>query len=163
MAEIIETNLPGVGLRHELICESGERIGVITRHSGRRDLLLFDRSDPDLVGRSVAMSPDDARVLADLLGGATLIERFEDLRQHIAGLSIDWLPVSHGSRFAGQTLGATEMRTLTGVSAIAILRGGTALPAPGPDDVLIGGDVVVVVGLADGIDAAAKLLAATES
>ena len=29
MAEIIETSLPGVGLRHELACESGERVGVI--------------------------------------------------------------------------------------------------------------------------------------
>ena len=108
------------------------------------------------------MSPDEARVLADLLGGATLVERFEDLRQHIAGLSIDWLPVSERSRFAGQALGATEMRTRTGVSAIAVLRGGTAIPAPGPDDVLLGGDTVVVVGLAGGIDAAARLLSAPE-
>ena len=88
------------------------------------------------------------------LGGATLVERFEDLRQHIAGLSIDWLPVSERSRFAGKALGATEMRTRTGVSAIAVLRHGTAIPAPGPDEVLLGGDTVVVVGVAEGIDAA---------
>ncbi len=162
MAEIIETSLPGVGLRHELVCESGERVGVITRHSGRRDLLVFDVEDPDSVSRSVAMSPDEARMLADLLGGATLVERFEDLRQHIAGLSIDWLPVSSRSRFAGEALGATEMRTRTGVSVIALLRHGTAIPAPGPDDVLEAGDTVVVVGLAEGIDAAAGLLSAAE-
>ena len=145
MAEIIETSLPGVGLRHEMVCDSGDRVGVITRHSGRRDLLVFDRADPDSVSESVAMSPDEARGLADLLGGATLVERFEDLRQHIAGLSIDWLPVSEHSRFAGQVLGATEMRTRTGVSAIAVLRQGTPIPAPGPEEVLLGvfaGDVV---------------------
>ena len=45
VAEIIESNLPGVGLRHELLCESGDRVGLITRHSGRRDLLVFDRAD----------------------------------------------------------------------------------------------------------------------
>lgn len=94
MAEIIETSLPGVGLRHEIVCESGERAGVITRHSGRRDLSVFDRDDPDAVSRSVAMNPDEAGVLAGLPGGATLVERFEDLRQHIAGWSIDWLPLS---------------------------------------------------------------------
>jgi TrkA domain protein len=159
MAEIVETSLPGVGLRHDFVCESGARVGVITRHSGRRDLLVYAGHDPDAVSESVTMSPDDARVLADLLGGATLVERFEDLRQHIAGLSIDWLPVSERSRFAGQPLGATEMRTRTGVSAIAVLRHGTALPAPGPETVLLGGDTVVVVGLAEGIDAAARLLA----
>lgn len=162
MAEIIETNLPGVGLRHELGVESGDRVGVITRHSGRRDLLVFDREDPDSVGRSVAMQPDEARLLADLLGGATLVERFEDLRQHVAGLSIDWLPLSERSRFAGKPLGATEMRTRTGVSAIAVLRGGTAIPAPGPDEVLMGGDTVVVVGVAQGLDAAAQLLRESE-
>ncbi|HEY5664633.1 MAG TPA: TrkA C-terminal domain-containing protein [Ilumatobacter sp.] len=162
MAEIIETNLPGVGLRHELVCEGGERVGVITRHSGRRDLLVFDRGDPDSVSGSVAMSPDEARVLADLLGGATLVERFEDLRQHVAGLSIDWLPLSERSRFAGKVLGETEMRTRTGVSVIAVLRHGTAIPAPGPNDVLLGGDTVVVVGVAEGIDAAARLLSAPE-
>ena len=162
MAEIIETSLPGVGLRHELVCESGERVGVITHHSGRRDLLTFDSEDPDSVSRSVAMGPDEAQLLADLLGGSTLVERFEDLRQHISGLSIDWLPVAGGSRFAGKPLGATEMRTRTGVSAIALLRQGTAIPAPGPDEVLFAGDTVVVVGVAEGIDAAAQLLRASE-
>ena len=162
MAEIIETNLPGVGLRRELVCESGDRVGVITHHSGRRDLLTFDSEDPDSVSRSVAMGPDEAQLLADLLGGSTLVERFEDLRQHISGLSIDWLPVSGGSRFAGKPLGATEMRARTGVSAIALLRHGTAIPAPGPDEVLFGGDTVVVVGVAEGIDAAAQLLRASE-
>jgi TrkA domain protein len=162
MAEVIETSLPGVGLRHELACASGERVGVITRHSGRRDLLVFDRHDPDAVSESVALTADEARVLADLLGGATLVERFDDLRQHIAGLSIDWLPLSTRSRFAGRALGATEMRTRTGVSVIAVLRQGTAIPAPGPETVLLGGDTVVVVGLADGIDAAAQLLSASD-
>ena len=162
MAEIIETNLPGMGLRHELVCDNGERVGVITHHSGRRDLLTFDQQDPDSASRSVSMGPDEAQLLADLLGGATLVERFEDLRQHIAGLSIDWLPVSDRSRFAGEPLGATEMRTRTGVSAIAVLRHGTAIPAPGPDEVLLGGDTVVVVGVAEGIDAAARLLREAE-
>jgi TrkA domain protein len=158
MAEVNETSLPGVGLRHEFVCESGDRVGLITRHSGRRDLLVFERGDPDAVSQSVAMTPDEARVLGNLLGGATLVERFDDLRQHIAGLSLDWLPVSERSRFAGKALGATEMRTRTGVSVIAVLREGTAIPAPGPDDILLGGDTVVVVGTADGIDMASRLL-----
>ena len=45
---------------------------------------------------------------------------------------------------------------------IAVLRHGTAIPAPGPNDVLLGGDTVVVVGVAEGIDAAARLLSAPE-
>lgn len=162
MDEIVETSLPGVGLRHDFASQSGLRLGVITRHSGRRDLLVYDRDDPDAVVESVTMSPEEARLLADMLGGATLVERFEDLRQHIAGLAIDWLPVSKGSRFAGQPLGVTEMRTRTGVSIIAVIRGEAAIPAPGPEMLLLGGDIVVVVGLAEGIDSAARLLVGSE-
>ncbi len=159
MTDVNETNLPGVGLRHEFLCESGQRIGVITRHSGRRELLILADEDPDYVSESVTLTPVESQVLADLLSGSTLAERFEDLRQHIAGLSIDWLLVAPRSRFVGAALGATEMRKRTGVSVIAILRAGSAIPAPGPEDVLEAGDTVVVVGLADGINAAAHLLA----
>ncbi len=159
MPDITETNLPGVGLRHEFACASGDRVGLITRHSGRRELLVFADDDPDYVSESVSMTPDEASALADLLGGATLVERFDDLRQHIAGLSLDWLPVPEQSRFAGAELGATQMRTRTGVSIIAVIRGSSAIPAPGPEVVLVGGDTVVVVGLAEGIDAAARILA----
>lgn len=159
MTDVNETRLPGVGLRHDFTCQSGDRVGVITRHSGRRELLVFNRDEPDDVSESVAMTPDESSVLAGLLGGATLVDRFDDLRQHIADLSLDWLPVPESSRFAGRPMGDTEMRTRTGVSVIAILRGTTPIPAPGPDVVLEAGDTVVVVGLAAGIDAAADILA----
>lgn len=159
MPNIEETKLPGVGLRHEFACERGGRVGLITRHSGRRELLVYDSNDPDYVSESVSMTPDEANALADLLGGATLVERFADLRQHVAGLSIDWLPVPEQSMFAGEALGATKMRTNTGVSVIAVIRDGGAIPAPGPETVLLAGDTVVVVGLADGIDAATRILA----
>lgn len=161
MTDVNETTLPGVGVRHDFACQSGDRVGLITRHSGRRELLVFDRTDPDNVSESVAMTPDEAGVLASLLGGTTLVDRFDDLRQHIADLSLDWLPVPDTSRFVGRPMGATEMRTRTGVSVIAILRGTTPIPSPGPEVILEAGDTVVVVGMAAGIDAAADILAQT--
>jgi TrkA domain protein len=54
------------------------------------------------------------------------------------------------------------MRTRTGVSIIAVIRGEAAIPAPGPEMLLLGGDIVVVVGLAEGIDSAARLLVGSE-
>ena len=158
MPQVTETKLPGVGVRHEFTCDDGDRIGVITHHSGRRELLVFAHDDPDYVDESVSMTVDEANALGELLGGATLIERFDDLRQHIAELSLDWLPVPEEGRYAGEELGATKMRTRTGVSVIAIIRGHTAIPSPGPDAIILGGDIVVVVGVADGIDAAARIL-----
>lgn len=158
MPQVNETKLPGVGVRHEFTCDDGDRIGLITHHSGRRQLLVFAPDDPDYVTQSVSMTSDEANALAELLGGATLVERFDDLRQHIAELSLDWLPVPEHSRYAGAELGATEMRTRTGVSVIAVIRGRTTIPSPGPETILLAGDIVVVVGVAGGIDAAASLL-----
>lgn len=160
MTEIIETQLPGVGVRHDFACDSDRRVGVVSHHSGRRDLIMYDRHDPDRVAETVVMSTDEARSLGALLGGPSIVERFDDLRQQIVGLEIAWLPISPNSRLAGRPLGESEMRTRTGVSIVALLRGETAIPAPGPNDVMLAEDVAVVVGTDEGIDEAARILSA---
>jgi len=48
--------------------------------------------------------------------------------------------------------------TLTGVSVVAVLRGEVAFPAPGPDFLMEPGDTLVVVGTAEGIETATKIL-----
>ena len=160
MTEINETKLPGVGTLHDFECESGDRIGVISHHGGRREVVIYDPGDPDRVSESATMTPDEARVLADLLGGTSVTERLDDLRQEIAGLAIDWLPISPHSPYAGRTIGDTALRTRTGVSIVALVRGDRPLPAPGPDEELRVDDTAVVVGTANGINAAAQLLTA---
>lgn len=163
MTEITETPLPGLGVRHEFECASGDVVGVVSHHAGPRELVVYDRDDRDSVAVSVTMSPDEARVLADLLGGSTLTERLDELRQQVAGLSIEWLPISADSPYAGRQLGDAALRTRTGISIVAILRGDTAVPAPGPEDVLEAGDTAVAVGTVDGLTAAAALLAGNDT
>ena len=135
----------------------------MSHHSGRRDLIVYDRDDPDRVVETVSMSIDEARSLGTLLGGPNIVERLDDLRQQIVGLEIAWLPISPNSPLAGRPLGESEMRTRTGVSIVALLRGETAIPAPGPDDVMLADDVAVVVGTDAGIDEAARILSTARS
>jgi len=160
MTEINETRLPGVGVRHDFACLGGDRVGVVSHHSGSRELVIYDRDDPDAVRTSLRLSGEEARLLGELLGGASITASLEDLRQQVQGLAIDWLPISGRSRYAGRKLGDTELRSRTGVSIVAIVRNDTAIPAPGPDQDLRGDDVAVVVGTPEGIDEAARLLAA---
>ncbi len=160
MTDINETRLPGVGTLHDFVCQSGERIGVISHHAGRREIVLYDADDPDRVSECTSMTPDEAHVLADLLGGTSVTERLHDLRQEIAGLAIDWLPISPQSAYAGKTIADTALRTRTGVTIVALVRGDQPIPAPGPDADLFADDTAVVVGTAAGIDAAARLLSA---
>lgn len=158
MTSVNETKLPGVGMRHDFVTSSGDQVGVISHHSGRREVLIYDPADPDRVRACATLDATETSLLAELLGGATVVERLADLRQHLAGLAIDWLPLPAGSAFAGRCLGDTEMRSRTGVSIVAVVRGDEAIPAPGPDLVLRAGDTAVVVGTAEGIDAALSLL-----
>lgn len=160
MPELEETELPGLGVRHDFACRSGERVGVVSRHGGRRELVLYDRRDPDAVAASVTLTPDESGALADLLGGSSITARVAHRQQRVEGLAIDWLEIEPGSPFAGRTIADAEVRTRTGVSIVAVLRDGTAVPSPPPDFRFLTGDVAVVVGTAAGIEAAAALLGA---
>jgi TrkA domain protein len=155
--DIQETNLPGVGLRHDFTTRAGRQLGVVTHRTGRRDLLVYDREDPDACQEVVQLTDEEADTLAELLGAARLVEHLAGL-QRIEGLAIDWLPIRPGSPYAGQAIADTQARSRTGVSIVAILRGDRAIPAPTPDAGLEPGDTLVVVGTADGIKELSKLL-----
>ena len=155
--DIQETNLPGVGLRHDFTTKAGRQLGVVTHRTGRRDLLVYDRSDPDACQEVIRLTDDEADALAELLGAARLVEHLAGL-QRIEGLAIDWLPIRPGSPYAGRAIADTQARSRTGTSIVAILRGDGAIPAPTPDAGLDPGDTLVVVGTADGIKELSKLL-----
>jgi TrkA domain protein len=149
MSEIVETALPGVGVRHDFACRGGRRVGVVSHHTGRRDLLVYDERDPDAVRASVELSAEESRTLAEILGGTSITERLGHIQQQVEGLAIDWLPLPDS--FAPHTIGEGEYRKRTGVSIVAVIRDDDTIAAPGPDERLGPGDVVVVVGTTEGI------------
>ena len=160
MSEIREVKLPGVGVRYEFESSERKRIGVIAHRTGLREVYVSRPDDPDEFKRVLALSPDDARTLAELLGATRVAQQLADLQQRIEGLVIDWLPVREDSFYAGQTIGDASIRSRTGVSVVAIMRGDEAIPAPGPDERLVSGDYLVVVGTAPGVEETVQLLRA---
>jgi TrkA domain protein len=160
MSDIHEVKLPGVGVRYEFQTSEGKHVGVVSHRSGLREIYLSRSDDPDEFRRVMGLAPDDARTLAELLGATRVAEQLAELQQRIEGLVIDWLPVREDSVYAGRTIGDARIRTRTGVSVVAIVRGEEAVPAPGPQDVLESGDYLVVVGTARGIEQAVELLRA---
>lgn len=158
MPEIEETALPGVGLRYEFTSKEGERLGVIHHRSGRRELFIAEASDPDVCRESLDLDEEESHILAELLGGSRITAHLADLQQRVEGLAIDWLVLSEDSPYAGGTLGDARVRTRTGVSVVAVLRGEQAFPAPGPDFGLQRRDTLVVVGTPRGIEKLTELL-----
>ena len=82
--DIEETNLPGVGVRHDFTTRAGRQLGVVTHRTGRRDLLVYDRADPDACQEVIQLTDEEADTLADLLGAARLTGRLAALTQQVA-------------------------------------------------------------------------------
>ena len=158
MPEVSETPLPGVGVRHEFVTGSGERVAVLTHRTGRREVAIYDRSDPDACTTVLHLSPDDTRTLAELLGASPVSEAVAAVQQRIEGLAIDWVTVPAGSRFVGATIAEGAFRTRTGASIVAIVRGATTIAAPGADQRFEAADVLVAVGTPDGLAQLRSLL-----
>ncbi len=158
MVKLDETSLPGVGMRYDFDGKFGKRVGVITHRDGRRELFVSLKADPDACAQSIVLDEKESEVVADLLGGSTVTRRMAQSMQDIEGLAMDWLPLAGSTPYSGQPLGSAMMRTRTGASIVAVIRGGGAIPAPGPEFILRAGDTVVVVGTADGVTRAARLL-----
>lgn len=160
MPQIEETSLPGVGMRHEFRAEDGSRVGVIHHKTGRRELFVCPPEDPDAVVLNLSLSDEESHALADALGGSKVVENVRDLEQHVEGLVIDWLTVEEGTPYSNRTIGDARIRTRTGVSVVAVIRGERAHPAPGPEFRMEAGDTMVVVGTSDGVKAVVEILTA---
>jgi TrkA domain protein len=154
-----QVELPGIGVRYDLVTAAGRRIGVVSYRSGKRDLLLFDPEDPDACKEQVVLTDGEAEALADILGASLMLSQLAGLREQAAGLLTEQVSLPADSPYVGRPLGDTRARTRTGASIVAVLREGGVIASPGPDFVFAAGDVVVVVGTRTGLDAVTGILA----
>jgi len=155
--------LPGVGVRYEFETAHGDRVGLIAYRDGRVDFITFDPEDPDTGKETLQLSRAEAETIAELLGAPRIAERLADLSKEIPGLIAVQVDLPTGSPYVGRTLGDTRCRTRTGSSIVALVRGDEIISAPGPQVVLAGGDVLVVIGTEDGIIQVRRLLGASMS
>ncbi|MER5544190.1 TrkA C-terminal domain-containing protein [Streptomyces sp. NPDC001118] len=150
------TPLPGIGVRYDLTTREQHRLSVVAHRDGSRTLSAYRGADPDACALSVRLSGQEAEALADTLKPAhhspSLLSTTE------LGLVAERTALSAASYWNGRLLGDTRMRTETGVSIVAVLRRAEAIPSPGPDFRLAGGDTLIVIGTREGVDAAAAIL-----
>lgn len=151
--------LPGIGVRHDMVTKKGRHVGVITYRDGHRELAVYDPLDPDTVLHAVDLNDEESDALSDLLGHTTLLSQISDLGSGALGLYTEHLILPTDSRYLNRPLGDTAARTKTGVSIVAIVRGETVVPSPTPAEVLLADDVLVAVGTRTGLDKLESILA----
>jgi len=150
--DVIETKLPGIGVRHDFLTDGGRRVGVVSHRNGNRDLVVFSKDDPDSCSQVLQMSAAEADALAQFLGSGRIVEKLASLSEQISSLATGKVRIAHGSRYDGLSVGATRARTRTGATIVALMRDKDVIPSPSPETALRGGDTLVVVGTPEGIE-----------
>jgi TrkA domain protein len=158
--ELKETRLPGVGVKWSLATARGSRVTVIQHNDGDREVYVHRRArdeDPAVV---LELHDDEARQLGALLGGAYERPRIvEELEMALGEFQIEWIKVPPGSWANGRSLAEVALRKRTGgVTVVAILRESESIAGAQPEDVMLDGDTIVVVGQAGQFAAARKLI-----
>ncbi|GGY08341.1 potassium transporter TrkA [Streptomyces anandii JCM 4720] len=155
-ARMSSTPLPGIGVRYDLTTREQRRLSVVAHRDGSRTLSAYRKDDPDACALSVRLTSGEADALIDALmpkhRSPSLLSTTE------LGLVAERIELSATSHWNGRLLGDTRMRTETGVSIVAVLRRAEAIPSPGPDFRLAGGDTLIVIGTREGVEAAAAIL-----
>ncbi|WP_029552147.1 cation:proton antiporter regulatory subunit [Thermocrinis jamiesonii] len=143
--KIKETDLPGIGKKYGVLLKSGKELVIIIHNTGRREIYLMKDEEPSCF---IELTDEEARDLGFLLAGATYqpvsSEKMEMILQQVV---MEWVKVEEGSNFAGKTIAQLEIRRKTGVSIIAIERGGKVIPSPDPyTEKIEVGDTLISVG-----------------
>ncbi|MFD5125722.1 cation:proton antiporter regulatory subunit [Streptomyces sp. NPDC058385] len=150
------TPLPGIGIRYDLTTRERRRLSVVAHRDGARTLSAYRKDDPDACALSVRLTAGESEALIDAMMPAHHSPNLLSTTE--LGLVAERIELPSASHWNGQLLGETRMRTETGVSIVAVLRRSEAIPSPAPDFRLAGGDVLIVIGTSEGVDAAAEIL-----
>ncbi|WP_344360807.1 cation:proton antiporter regulatory subunit [Streptomyces gobitricini] len=150
------TPLPGIGVRYDLTTREHRRLSVVAHRDGNRSFSAYRRDDPDECALSLKLTAGETEALIDALMPSHHSPNL--LSTTDLGLVAERVELTSTSHWNGRVLGETRMRTETGVSIVAVLRRADAIPSPGPDFRLAGGDTLIVIGTREGVDAAAAIL-----
>lgn len=157
--EIFETPLPGIGIRYEFDTQAGKHLGVLVHRDGQRDVLVYCDEDLDSCNETIRLNTTESASLIELLGGTKITERLSDLKHEVQGLAIEWISIDEHSRLVNKTIGDGKIRTESGASVVAVLRGTESIPGPGPELVLLNGDTSLVIGSKEGVIKARRIIA----
>ncbi len=150
------TPLPGIGVQYDLTTREHRHLSVIAHRDGARTVNFYRADDPDACAHSLRLTGPESASLIDALMPAHHSPNV--LHTTDLGLVAERIELSSVSHWNGRVLGESQIRTRTGASVVAVLRRAEAIPSPAPDFRLAGGDILIVIGTREGVQAAAEIL-----
>jgi len=145
--KIKTSDLPGIGKRYSFVTAEGEHLVVITHHSGHRELYHFSESDEDEPDFTTKFTDEEARQLGTILLGADYQPVADDrVELLLKNIRIEWLNISPDSELANKKIIDSRIRSKTGTTIIGIQRGDSMIGSPDVEEVILPGDVLMVIG-----------------
>ncbi|HXV57715.1 MAG TPA: TrkA C-terminal domain-containing protein [Gaiellaceae bacterium] len=152
--------LPGVGVRYSFATAHGGRLAIVDREDGLFELYYFAQDGDEEPRVVIRLETDEARQAGAVMGGAYRRPALvNELEIALGELVIEWDRVPADSPLAGRTIGEERIRTRTGVTVLAIVRGNEPVFGAQPEDAIQPGDVLVTVGRVEQYDGFRRLLA----
>lgn len=137
----------------------GGNTAVIVRGDGSRQVYHFLK-DEDRPFDVMTFDEDEAQQLANLMGQPLVAApSLEKLDLALGALEIEWIKLRADSPLVGKTLKDVRLRTRTGASLIAIMRGSQAIPNPDIDLPFQRDDTLVIIGSPEQCEAAQAMMA----
>ena len=144
---VYESDLPGVGKKFEVDLDGESQLVIVTHNTGKRELFLRESPDADSE-KLLELSDKLARQVGTIMEGAY----FQPIRDDEISTVLDeetiieWAKVTPESDLVGRTLAESGVRQRTGVSIIAVQRGGETIQNPPPDVEIEVDDTLVSIG-----------------
>lgn len=156
--QVEEAILPGVGKRVTFRrLKDGTSIAIVIFDDGRKEIYV---NPDDLRPNVIKMDADEARLIGQAIvtewRPKTIIDYIS--RSFQGGMAMDQFTIADESPLAGMTVMETNLRSATGASIIALLKGGRTIYNPPPSTVIAPGDVVVMIGDGDQLHKARTLI-----
>ncbi len=154
--DIREATLPGIGKKYTLPIGMGGHLVVIVKPDGERQLYHFLKNDDRPVD-TFKLAQREAQQVANLLG-RPMVSAPEKLEMALGALEIEWLELPSAAAAVGKTLTDIRLRTRTGASVVAIMRGEGAIANPDIGLPFAAGDTLLLIGSPEQTDAARALI-----
>ncbi|OEH84888.1 potassium transporter TrkA [Desulfuribacillus stibiiarsenatis] len=140
-------DLPGIGKKISISTVEGNKVTIIIHHTGKRELYFFNDADEDEADYCVSLTADETRELgAQLLGATYQPVCIDQMKVFQKQLIMEWITLKAKSPIVNKPICDSRIRTLTGVSIVAIQRGEQMIVSPDPTEMLFVGDTVMAAG-----------------
>jgi TrkA domain protein len=140
-------DLPGIGKRYSFTTAEGDTLVLILHQSGVREIYHFRESEEDEPDLTIKMTDEEARQVGTILLGADYQPVTDDhMELLLKSIRIEWLKVTADSELANKKIIDSRIRSKTGATIIAIQRGKQMIGSPDVNEMILTGDVLMVVG-----------------